>query len=346
MNIKLIRFTLNAFFLTLSVAVFAQHYQYYPYGGQGTTPFTVPNDIDSAANLENVWNDDNVMLTARFDQVSTTLPASISQDSSKTYVNEPDGSTGNSNITARRTISETDPFSRSFAWNPNPETYEQNYGVGFNFTVRFAEAGKYNPLLRIRANTNGGQFLLEFFDSTDYDGGAIKTININTAGIGYGNVLGDKSTDESAEYVAVGKSPNTTPNANSYWLKVLVDTFEIDAPKTVIFRLTQDPSYNGSSHGGFTFFKVPEDNPDNINNISALNVDMYPNPANNELFVNLSDLAGVAQINVFTLSGKSVISQQVEAGKVAKLNVAELSGIYLVKIESNAGSFVQKLIVE
>lgn len=67
----------------------------------------------------------------------------------------------------------------------------------------------------------------------------------------------------------------------------------------------------------------------------SIDVDVYPNPAVNELFVRAENVNG--ELAIFDMSGKQLISEDFESSK--KINVSTLeSGKYLVAIEHTDGS--------
>jgi len=70
---------------------------------------------------------------------------------------------------------------------------------------------------------------------------------------------------------------------------------------------------------------------------------MYPNPAINQLTIESED--AIQHLSIFDLTGKSVYESEFEQSKV-DVNVEFLdSGIYLVRLQTNAGAVVKKLSV-
>ncbi len=73
---------------------------------------------------------------------------------------------------------------------------------------------------------------------------------------------------------------------------------------------------------------------------------VYPNPAREEVFVNLSDaLANSSRIELSDLTGRTILSQVVSSNNsTQRLNVSDLpSGIYQVIIYHETGRFSKKL---
>jgi hypothetical protein len=69
---------------------------------------------------------------------------------------------------------------------------------------------------------------------------------------------------------------------------------------------------------------------------------MYPNPANNRLFVNTANNL-IKNIQIFDILGKQVVSETLEGNKL-DLNLN--SGVYIIKIEEAGKLAIQKLVIE
>jgi hypothetical protein len=68
---------------------------------------------------------------------------------------------------------------------------------------------------------------------------------------------------------------------------------------------------------------------------------VYPNPANN--FVNIESQSRIERIGIYDLTGKAVYNTPVDQNKL-KVNIDFLeSGIYLIKLETENGTRVEKL---
>lgn len=78
------------------------------------------------------------------------------------------------------------------------------------------------------------------------------------------------------------------------------------------------------------------------------NVNVYPNPADKELVVNLEGFVGtVSNISLVSIEGKIVINQAPIANAQAVLNVSSLeAGVYMLKINSDKGDITKKIIVQ
>ena len=83
------------------------------------------------------------------------------------------------------------------------------------------------------------------------------------------------------------------------------------------------------------------------NNISLNNVDIYPNPAQRLINVDLSGFKAASQILLFDINGNQVINQKASLSN-NQLNVSKLSkGIYLVKVmDRNSNVMVTKKFIK
>lgn len=84
------------------------------------------------------------------------------------------------------------------------------------------------------------------------------------------------------------------------------------------------------------------------NAMPQLDVKLYPNPANNNMYIEFADMQKNVTIEVFDMLGKLVTGFQYNDGnKYAIIPVADLqSGVYIIKIKSTEGYSVKKFIKE
>ncbi len=84
------------------------------------------------------------------------------------------------------------------------------------------------------------------------------------------------------------------------------------------------------------------------NTVPQLDVKLYPNPANSNMYVEFADMQKNVTIEVFDMLGKLVKGFQYNDGnKYAVIPVADLqTGIYILKIKSTEGYSVKKFIKE
>ena len=79
---------------------------------------------------------------------------------------------------------------------------------------------------------------------------------------------------------------------------------------------------------------------------ASYSVNIYPNPANTRVTVNVEGMSGKAQVSVIDLSGRTLMSDTMTDGS-AQLNVSSLAqGSYFVRISGERFTTVRKLIVK
>ena len=97
------------------------------------------------------------------------------------------------------------------------------------------------------------------------------------------------------------------------------------------------------SSPGYPLLKKIEDTwPTGINEINPIKVSVYPNPVQNELFIN-SDLQ-IRKVEIYSLSGALLISNNNFNGKISLSSL--LKGTYIVKIYTEKGLTVSKVLKE
>jgi hypothetical protein len=73
---------------------------------------------------------------------------------------------------------------------------------------------------------------------------------------------------------------------------------------------------------------------------------MYPNPAGDQLSVDLSGLNSVVLLTVYDISGKLVMQQQLNGGTAVQVNISALeNGIYVVNVSNGTSVSRQRLVV-
>jgi glucose/arabinose dehydrogenase len=83
-----------------------------------------------------------------------------------------------------------------------------------------------------------------------------------------------------------------------------------------------------------------------VNDFNSLSVTMYPNPANDSVIVDVK-YGAIEQINIMDLKGSVLYSEENIAASTKELNTESLSqGIYLVRITSEKGTAIKKLVVQ
>ena len=85
-----------------------------------------------------------------------------------------------------------------------------------------------------------------------------------------------------------------------------------------------------------------------VEETSALDFSIFPNPNNGQFVIDYSGASGMAQIDVLTISGKSVVSEQRMMNSNTQLDIDlgnGVSGMYFVRITMDEKSTVLKIIV-
>ena len=79
-------------------------------------------------------------------------------------------------------------------------------------------------------------------------------------------------------------------------------------------------------------------------NFEARDFSIFPNPATNQLNIQSENVA-IQHLEIFNLSGKRVLQQTYNATEA--IDVSSLAkGLYIIKIETDSGSFTKKLVKE
>jgi glucose/arabinose dehydrogenase len=95
-----------------------------------------------------------------------------------------------------------------------------------------------------------------------------------------------------------------------------------------------------------TIYKIVDTSLSN-SNFEKAGYSIFPNPANNEFFIQNSNGFSNLKVTVFDISGKMLLSQSVENESNKIATSALSSGMYLVKLEDKAGAFyTTKLVIE
>ena len=77
------------------------------------------------------------------------------------------------------------------------------------------------------------------------------------------------------------------------------------------------------------------------------NVLIYPNPASEVLNVYLKSDQSEARVEIYDMNGRMFLSENIHGGEIKKLNTSDANpGIYIIKIISDQGSRISKLIIE
>ena len=74
-----------------------------------------------------------------------------------------------------------------------------------------------------------------------------------------------------------------------------------------------------------------------VNNIDFKNnINVYPNPAQIDLFINSNNITGNMNVKLYSITGQLLIEENMEASMTNKINVSNLQdGIYMLSITGN-----------
>ncbi len=80
---------------------------------------------------------------------------------------------------------------------------------------------------------------------------------------------------------------------------------------------------------------------------SDINVNLYPNPADESIFIKINNYQGdLYEIKISDMAGKQVMSEQMKQNFI-KINIGKLKqGLYLISIVSDSFIFNKKFIVK
>jgi hypothetical protein len=78
----------------------------------------------------------------------------------------------------------------------------------------------------------------------------------------------------------------------------------------------------------------------------SLNIQVYPNPAQDKIYLTSLGFNGMARLQITTVTGQSVQQQNVRLGNEAtEISISHLpKGIYLLRLQTEQQSFIQKVI--
>jgi hypothetical protein len=83
-----------------------------------------------------------------------------------------------------------------------------------------------------------------------------------------------------------------------------------------------------------------------LNKLENEKLTIYPNPHSKEFIVQFDNVQDELIIEVHTLSGKQILSEEYELTSFVKLNFEGPAGVYLLTVQTNKGKLVQKVIKE
>ena len=140
-------------------------------------------------------------------------------------------------------------------------------------------------------------------------------------------------------------------NASYQWIECDDQFLPIPGATNQTFTPTQNGSYaciinqNGCSDTSscYTISTIGIDE-----NYLSSGIKVYPNPANDKLYIDLNTLISGGRIEIINTLGKVVLQKEIGVSKVIELNIDHLkAGEYIVRIINNEKDiFVRQLIIE
>ena len=78
-------------------------------------------------------------------------------------------------------------------------------------------------------------------------------------------------------------------------------------------------------------------------------IPVYPNPAHNELTINLNGLTGNFELKIIDLAGKTILTKRICSGSEVHLNISSIpTGFYLIKLQDKRTEIIynKKVIIQ
>lgn len=143
-------------------------------------------------------------------------------------------------------------------------------------------------------------------------------------------------------------SPSQTsfvPSAAADWASNTVDLSAYDNTQDVVIKFTATSAYGNN----LFIDDINIGEPSNVEELTAATFDVYPNPATDKVVVEVSETSSEdANITVFDVNGQIVSSTVLNAGKSSvEVNTSALaSGVYTVRVNSQAGIATERLVIK
>lgn len=123
---------------------------------------------------------------------------------------------------------------------------------------------------------------------------------------------------------------------------ILENFIEVTSTMQLVVRTADDSSNGSIVEAGIDLFSVVEGLPIGIGKNELDLVEIYPNPTSGSIRVDLQN-GSYYSLEIFTMDGKSVFEQNINASGQIDLNLAK--GIYMVRIGSENELFVTKKLI-
>jgi hypothetical protein len=169
-------------------------------------------------------------------------------------------------------------------------------------------------------------------------------------GFTVGGIVGNATINNTAATVTV--LVNAQTDVTSLTPTITISPLaSINPPSGAVLNFTSPVNYTVTAQDGTTkTWKVTVTKQSNvgINTADALNtISIYPNPANNDLFIDANNFGGtVTNVVVTNMQGQTIVTNNNTTGSaVINLPLSGLqSGFYMVQIQTNQGTITKKVL--
>lgn len=228
-------------------------YAYYPYYNAGVqSPFEISTE-HSDEDLAGVRRASYVMLASHFDQTIMGDTASYNSDNGATFTSGQTATYIPANDSGR-IVSETTELTNGAKWDGGINDCFAVMGQELTYTLLFSHPNDYKLYFRQRGGGNGVTYKATIYNMSNMLT-PLKTFNIDGAGISGSSTVGDLSSNNSAEFVALASGSSADKNNSSFWLKT-TDTLTIETSGYYVIKIKHWADYR-TNFGGFTILKVP-----------------------------------------------------------------------------------------
>jgi len=135
------------------------------------------------------------------------------------------------------------------------------------------------------------------------------------------------------------------PSSASQWTTNMIDLSAFDNTSDVIVKFEATSAYGNN----LLIDNINIGEPSNVEELTAATFDVYPNPATDKVVVEVSETSSEdANITVFDVNGQIVSSTVLNAGQSSvEVNTSALaSGVYTVRVNSQAGIATERLVIK